>query len=300
MCELLEFMYQGVVNVKHTELQSFMKIGQLLQIKGLATNSSTSTLSEKSSNQTQNAKNLPSNLCADSLTGSNVDNESKIDSENISKNIHSKTDATAMEADTSPSSSPTPLSTNQQAKNTPDIVNSLQSYSNLKRNSDLNTDSLMIHSKKQLRRSISHDNSAGEQSDEHDNGSGGMEHVNPEDFFLTAIPHISMGDGNSRYELNNVKREGEHSNSSSSIPSAMRNSFGSSFGFEYNLYKNASGSNAGVDFSNDMHLPNDYSKNFGNHMEIPSSKCFQTKYRIWVTNAFSFLACLYKFNYHSF
>jgi len=39
MMELLEFMYQGVVNVKHTELQSFMKIGQLLQIKGLATNS---------------------------------------------------------------------------------------------------------------------------------------------------------------------------------------------------------------------------------------------------------------------
>lgn len=33
-------MYQGVVNVKHTELNSFMKIAQALQIKGLATSSS--------------------------------------------------------------------------------------------------------------------------------------------------------------------------------------------------------------------------------------------------------------------
>lgn len=37
MTELLQFMYQGVVNVKHTELNSFMKIAQQLQIKGLAT-----------------------------------------------------------------------------------------------------------------------------------------------------------------------------------------------------------------------------------------------------------------------
>lgn len=37
MMELLQFMYQGVVNVKHAELSSFMKIAQTLQIKGLAT-----------------------------------------------------------------------------------------------------------------------------------------------------------------------------------------------------------------------------------------------------------------------
>lgn len=42
MTELLQFMYQGVVNVKHTELNSFMKIAQQLQIKGLATSSSSS------------------------------------------------------------------------------------------------------------------------------------------------------------------------------------------------------------------------------------------------------------------
>lgn len=37
MSELLQFMYQGVVNVKHAELSSFMKIAQALHIKGLAT-----------------------------------------------------------------------------------------------------------------------------------------------------------------------------------------------------------------------------------------------------------------------
>lgn len=44
MTELLQFMYQGVVNVKHTELNSFMKIAQALQIKGLATSSSNQQL----------------------------------------------------------------------------------------------------------------------------------------------------------------------------------------------------------------------------------------------------------------
>lgn len=37
MSELLQFMYQGVVNVKHTDLTAFMKIAQALQIKGLTT-----------------------------------------------------------------------------------------------------------------------------------------------------------------------------------------------------------------------------------------------------------------------
>lgn len=36
---LLEFMYQGAVNVKQIELQQFMKIAETLQIKGLTTSS---------------------------------------------------------------------------------------------------------------------------------------------------------------------------------------------------------------------------------------------------------------------
>lgn len=38
MSELLQFMYQGEVNVKQAELQQFMSIAESLQIKGLATN----------------------------------------------------------------------------------------------------------------------------------------------------------------------------------------------------------------------------------------------------------------------
>lgn len=37
MSELLQFMYQGHVNVKQSELQVFMTIAETLQIKGLAT-----------------------------------------------------------------------------------------------------------------------------------------------------------------------------------------------------------------------------------------------------------------------
>jgi hypothetical protein len=43
MSELLQFMYQGEVNVKQAELQAFMSIAESLQIKGLATNSTNSS-----------------------------------------------------------------------------------------------------------------------------------------------------------------------------------------------------------------------------------------------------------------
>lgn len=38
VANLLEFMYQGSVNVKQEELQAFMKIAETLQIKGLTSN----------------------------------------------------------------------------------------------------------------------------------------------------------------------------------------------------------------------------------------------------------------------
>lgn len=55
MTELLQFLYQGVVNVKHTELSTFMRIAQTLQIKGLAT-SSTSKSFNQSHNQDDNER----------------------------------------------------------------------------------------------------------------------------------------------------------------------------------------------------------------------------------------------------
>lgn len=46
---LLEFMYQGSVNVKQVELQAFMKIAETLQIKGLTTSSKKSKVENNSS-----------------------------------------------------------------------------------------------------------------------------------------------------------------------------------------------------------------------------------------------------------
>lgn len=56
MSELLQFMYQGVVNVKHTDLSSFMKIAQSLQIKGLATSAQKSPPSPTQSNNSITSK----------------------------------------------------------------------------------------------------------------------------------------------------------------------------------------------------------------------------------------------------
>ncbi|KAG5675392.1 hypothetical protein PVAND_005300 [Polypedilum vanderplanki] len=53
MSELLQFMYQGEVNVKQAELQAFMSIAESLQIKGLATN----TTSSNNNNSTGSSSN---------------------------------------------------------------------------------------------------------------------------------------------------------------------------------------------------------------------------------------------------
>lgn len=75
MTELLQFMYQGVVNVKHTELNSFMKIAQQLQIKGLATTSSNQPLHQSQSHHhSQKSPSSPINSFGPKTTGENYSN----------------------------------------------------------------------------------------------------------------------------------------------------------------------------------------------------------------------------------
>lgn len=47
---LLEFMYQGSVNIKQVELQAFMKIAEALQVKGLTTSSKKSSKADAAVN----------------------------------------------------------------------------------------------------------------------------------------------------------------------------------------------------------------------------------------------------------
>lgn len=66
MSELLQFMYQGEVNVKQAELQSFMSIAESLQIKGLAT----STGSNNNNNSNSNSGNSQSVRTSDPINSS--------------------------------------------------------------------------------------------------------------------------------------------------------------------------------------------------------------------------------------
>ncbi|XP_068156867.1 broad-complex core protein isoforms 1/2/3/4/5 isoform X2 [Drosophila tropicalis] len=299
MCELLEFMYQGVVNVKHTELQSFMKIGQLLQIKGLATNSTSppgSSSSEKSTSQ-----------------GTQPDDA--VNNNNNNGSI-SKTDATdPSESKLAPSTPSNSRATSPGGSSSTRIANndSNHLYSLSKRSlpSDFNSDSLSICSRKQLRRSLTNDH-GNEGSDNADTASMDNNPLNAEEFFLPPIPHISMVEP--RYDLG-LKRETEmhhgppsaagggssgpaaSSGSTAVITPSLRNPFGPNFNLDYNFYKannnNSSNNNGGpgssssnasgsissgngngsgglnTEYPNDLYMPNDYTKNFANHMDIP-------------------------------
>lgn len=57
MSELLQFMYQGEVNVKQSELQAFMTIAENLQIKGLATNSNSNVSNNVNQTKTSDSVN---------------------------------------------------------------------------------------------------------------------------------------------------------------------------------------------------------------------------------------------------
>ncbi|XP_036672970.3 broad-complex core protein isoform X1 [Drosophila suzukii] len=300
MMELLEFMYQGVVNVKHTELQSFMKIGQLLQIKGLATNSNSSpgsSASEKSSSQPPAEESNNPNSTNHHNSNSNSNNNSKTEAD------HNESKGQSNSRTTSPGS----------ASRASNDASHLYTSSKRPMPSDFGSDSLSIYSGKQLRRSLKDHGSGGSEGgggENADSGSGLDSALNSEEFFLPPIPHITMGE--QRYDLGALKREsdGHHhgpsssggggsSNSvgsltSSASPSAsIRNPFAPTFHLDnYNFYKSSNNSGpsgssnnsvgpgginnngpvglgSGTEYPNELYMPNDYSKNFANHMEIP-------------------------------
>ncbi|XP_017482017.1 PREDICTED: broad-complex core protein isoforms 1/2/3/4/5-like [Rhagoletis zephyria] len=283
MCELLEFMYQGVVNVKHTELQSFMKIGQLLQIKGLATNVSSttgSTPTDKSASQTHN-NDETSNVCAELENNTSASVKTTPKREAIGDNANTSevlenvkiTNPISIKSH-SPPSSPSPMGFDSTAllnqpsfKSSPENNVPLhQSYhhagANLKRHSDLNSDALSIYSRKQFRRSIA---SAEHNTDHSDSADADAD----SDYFISSLPHLATN------------------SSAAAAAAAFRGTFNpAAFGFDYNLYKGSGatgvtgsgiggvcGSNtagsSGQEYPNDLHIPSDYSKNFGNHVDIP-------------------------------
>lgn len=235
MSELLQFMYQGVVNVKHADLSSFMKIAQALHIKGLATSTAQKPLSspiQSSSNTNlQNSKNLSAGGAGGG--GTNSENyqsnnviETKINSALFSnKNI-----------DNQPTTS-TPISSSQ------------------KRPVDYSGEALSIYSsKKQVRRSSD--------SGDNDMANESMGTMSSDEVFLPPIPQISMSE--TRFDLNNVKRESSEPLLS---PGAMRNLVPPPFNFEYNnsVY------NKNIEYPNDLHANSEYSKSIGtNHMDIPA------------------------------
>lgn len=273
MSELLQFMYEGKVNVKHTDLGCFMKIAQALQIKGLTT-----SMQRPSAAHSPALHQSPSSKGSASGGGggggdSNFGNviESKINSALYA----AKAAAAASEAGSSVGAVKRPLdygaSTSGTAADNP----------------------LSIHRKKSIRRSSDGGSSAltGATGGDHDLHES-MENMSSDEVFMPPIPQISMADS-SRFDLNNVKRETSESMLS---PGSVMRLVPQPFNFEYNPGMfggnggnggnggGGSGSGGGVgaaggpksnvEYPNELHMSNDYigKGGSGNHMDIPSGK----------------------------
>lgn len=273
MSELLQFMYQGVVNVKHTDLSSFMKIAQALQIKGLATSMQKPPSSPIQSNNSICSKNSALNS-SENFSSNNVI-ETKINTALFSNKSGDNLPVTSSSSGGgnggSGGSGGTGAGTSSSNKR------SVVDYS----------EPVSIYPKKQLRRTS-------ESGGENDISAESMDNISSDEVFLPPIPQISMVES-SRFDLNNVKRENTEPILS---PGAMRNIVPPPFNFEYNnsLY---SSNSKNVEYPNDLHMNNEFSKNSGaggnsgsgssgaNHMDIPAG--------IFIISQFlSLFFCLFK------
>lgn len=261
MTELLQFMYQGEVNVKHTELQAFMKIAEMLQIKGLTTPSSQRLasphhLSHRGVGNSMGGNGPLSGMSGPSSSGRQSPQQTKgIDSPQM------------MELK--------PTAGSYGALNK--VLDSASPNSNVaqKRQQEFSNEAYAMYAKKQPKRSMSDINESS--SGTHDMTNDSMDNMTDE-VFMPPIPQISMGEG-SRFDLNNVKRENPDMPGSPvnrSGASGGPNSSGSSFNYDFNNSGSGGGSGSSsyqqkpLDYNNETH--DSYNSSKGSHMDIPPGK----------------------------
>lgn len=243
MSELLQFMYQGEVNVKHSELSTFMKIAETLQIKGLTT-----TNNQKSPSPTLHHGAAMKNL-------QNTENNHPMTSTpNHSNVIETRINTGAGGFQPAGGGGG---GGNNKLENLSTI--SSASSQAPKRINEYSSDSFTIYPKKQLKRTSD--------PNENDIHQQTMDNMTSDEVFLP-IPQISLGE--SRFDLNSVKRENSESmnsplNMGRSGPGGGGGS--SSFNYEFGSGEySAAGKN--IEYPNDLH---DFSKGI-NHMDIPAGK----------------------------
>jgi hypothetical protein len=297
MTELLQFMYQGEVNVKHTELQTFMKIAESLQIKGLTTSQKSvspahdgnanfaTTPTSNSNNNNNNSSHHNNNNGHHHTTSSRHEpqhetsaaHENKhsvptvehvnhvIDDKNVSASY-----ATAV-ATTSSATGGTATTSSRSTDTHPQASSS--STSAVKRAHEYgNPETYGIpYMRKQSKRSTA------EHLNEHEISADSIDQMATDEVFLPPIPHISMTPtGEARFDLTNVKRENiDMSNSPNSF--ARAHALANSLGFDYSNSSTGSGktnnnNNSSIEYPNDLHLTNDFSKGMPPHMDIPPGK----------------------------
>ncbi|XP_058444213.1 protein bric-a-brac 2-like [Malaya genurostris] len=190
MQELLQFMYQGEVNVKHSELQSFMKIAETLQIKGL-------TASHKS-DRSATPQTLPAPAHSNNSSNSNNNNN----------NIINNSNRLALKDIVGPSTS----------QLDPSKLNSYLAAAakeSLKRAADNSfppSDPYPLHyPKKALKRSTD--------SIDQESNSDCMDNLSSDEVFIPTSPQISMIEQSSssgrQFDLSSVKRENTNDSSCS-------------------------------------------------------------------------------------
>lgn len=235
MSELLQFMYQGVVNVKHTDLTAFMKIAQALQIKGLTTSAS-SALHQRPSVPASPKLGHNSSALPGGAASSKGDGASGADAAAAGASFHHPNMAANNVIDTKINSAA--FGGAGGSGNSSNMMNAIKSAGHLMTSgggngpSDLSSSgqkrSMLeygggneYNKRPSLSRGsdgfIGHGGGGGGVPSDHEmHGADSMENLSSDEGYMPPIPQISMlasdssvGNisGSGRFDLNNVKRE---------------------------------------------------------------------------------------------